>query len=385
MSHVFICYVHENREIVNRLRQELESFGITVWIDSQDLPPGVRIRQYIQQAIQEGAFFIACFSSEYHARERPFMNIELNIAIDELQRRPDDRVWFIPVKLNDCEIPNSSIGGGETLRDLVYVNLYENWNDNIARIRSVIQSGLTSQESDDQSANIPRPVESTIDESSDTSEGNSQEVNSIIAVYTNVIDLNPRHAEAYKRRGDLYLNQGEYERALVDFDTAIAIESENESENAMTYYRRGCVYMQTEDNDRALADFNKAIELNPTDVIFYLACSHIYGEEGEYERAISACDQMIELEPQNAIPYYQRGRMHVQRRDNERALTDFNKAIALSPTDAEVYYIRGHIYLERNQYELAIQDFDKAMELNPDHDEAIYYLAEAKRRKMEEE
>lgn len=385
MSHVFISYVHENTEIVNRLGQALESFDITVWIDLQDLFPGDRLRPRIRQAIQEGDFFLACFSREYHARERTFMNIELDVAIDELQRRPNNRVWFIPVKLNDCEIPDLDIGRGETLRDLVYVNLYENWDYNIGRICSIIQSGITSEESDDQSSNILRQVESTIDRSSDTSERNSQEVNSVIEDYSNVIDLNPRHAEAYKRRGDLYLSQGQYELALVDFNRAIELESENESENAMTYYRRGCVYIQREDNELALADFNKAIELNPTDVMFYFACSFVYTNEGEYERAILACNKMIELEPENAMLYAQRGRIYIQKEENELGLADFNKAIELNSTNAEDYNIRGLIYSEQNQYELAIQDFNKAIELNPDHTDAHYNRAEARRMRMSQE
>ena len=43
------------------------------------------------------------------------MSEELKIAIEELHRRPVDKVWFIPVKLNECEIPNIDIGGDETL------------------------------------------------------------------------------------------------------------------------------------------------------------------------------------------------------------------------------------------------------------------------------
>ena len=68
------------------------------------------------------------------------MNEELAIAIEELRQHPHDRIWFIPVKLNDCEIPDRDVGGGETLRDLHYVNLYEDWDDGIERIRRVIQS-----------------------------------------------------------------------------------------------------------------------------------------------------------------------------------------------------------------------------------------------------
>ena len=68
--------------------------------------------QTIRKAIREGAFFIACFSKEYHERDRTFMNEELTVAIEELRQRSDDHIWFIPVQLNECEIPNLDIGKG---------------------------------------------------------------------------------------------------------------------------------------------------------------------------------------------------------------------------------------------------------------------------------
>ena len=127
MNGVFISYVRENIEIVDRLYQALRSRGIQVWLDRNDIGPGLRWKREIRRAIQQGAYFIACFSQEYNARGRTYMNEELTIAIEELHQRPIDQAWFIPVKLNECEIPDRDIGGGETLRDLQYVNLYENW------------------------------------------------------------------------------------------------------------------------------------------------------------------------------------------------------------------------------------------------------------------
>ena len=118
MKKVFISYVRENMEIVDRLYQELKSHGIQVWLDRNDIGLGLRWKREIRRAIQQGTFFIGCFSQEYHNRDRTYMNEELTIAIEELRQRPIDQAWFIPVKLNEREIPDLDIGGGETLRDL---------------------------------------------------------------------------------------------------------------------------------------------------------------------------------------------------------------------------------------------------------------------------
>ena len=141
MRHVFISYCHENKDVVDKLCQALTSNGVNVWIDRNNIKPGMPWKQAIQQAIHHGDFFIACFSKEYNDRDKTFMQKELSIAIEKLQQKPIDRVWFIPIKLNECEIPDINIGEGETLQDLQYVNLYEDWNTGIEQILNIMPPG----------------------------------------------------------------------------------------------------------------------------------------------------------------------------------------------------------------------------------------------------
>ena len=140
MPHVFISYVHNNKRIVQRLCDGLETQGVTVWLDRNDIAPGIDFRQAIRRAIENGAFFIACFSKEYSDKGRTYMNEELTLAIDELRQYPTDRAWFIPVKLNRCEIPDRRISAVETLGDIQCVELYSDWDDGVQRIADVILS-----------------------------------------------------------------------------------------------------------------------------------------------------------------------------------------------------------------------------------------------------
>ena len=140
LQHAFISYCYADKAAVDRLYNCFTARGINVWLDRNDLQPGMRWKDAIQQAIHQGAYFIACFSQESNAREQTYMHEELSLAVEKLRERPFDKVWFIPVKLNACEIPDIDIGGGTTLRDLQYVNLYENWETGIQRIVDVMLS-----------------------------------------------------------------------------------------------------------------------------------------------------------------------------------------------------------------------------------------------------
>ena len=139
MPNVFISYVRENSEAVERLAQALKTHGIKVWLDKNDIMPGQRWKNAIRTAISQGDFFIACFSTESVSRSRTYMNKELALAIEELSLRPANRAWFIPVLLSKCDIPDRAIGGGENLSDIQCELLYENWDEGIKRIVAVIQ------------------------------------------------------------------------------------------------------------------------------------------------------------------------------------------------------------------------------------------------------
>ena len=161
MPHVFISYVRENAREVKRLVKALEAHNIDVWLDRDRIKPGQRWKDVIRSAITEGAFFLACFSSEYLARKRSYMNEELTLAIDELRQRQFDRAWFIPVQLSPGEMPDRSIGGGETLKSIQWVALYDDWNSGITRIvdtiapnRKVLAEQLERLQSDSARARI---------------------------------------------------------------------------------------------------------------------------------------------------------------------------------------------------------------------------------------
>jgi hypothetical protein len=147
MSHVFISYVRENEQDVERLCDELRQRGIEPWRDREQIQPGQRWRQAIRHAIEDGAFFLACFSTEYTTRDSTYMNEELTLAIDELRQRPTDRAWFIPVLLSNCSLPDRDIGGGETLRDLQWVALWEGWQEGIRRIVSTVKDSVREKPS----------------------------------------------------------------------------------------------------------------------------------------------------------------------------------------------------------------------------------------------
>ena len=303
MKKVFISYVSENIEIVDRLYQELKSHGIQVWLDRNDLSPGLRWKREIRRAIQQGAFFIACFSKEYNMRDRAYMNEELVIAIEELRQRPVDQAWFIPVKLNECDIPDLAIGPGETLRDLQYVNLYEDWDVNIQRICEIVQPAS----SETINANT---VEQSVDLNAvaeffkGLTYQNRRNYEKAVEHYTEALNLNPQLVDAYNNRGNTYLNKKSLVGcAIEDYTRAIDLKPDY----ATAYYNRGTAYYNQNEYNRAIEDFNAAIDLNPNFVEAYHNRGTAYTDKDEVNRAVEDFNKTIELKPNLAQAYSNRG------------------------------------------------------------------------------
>ncbi|MEA5366464.1 toll/interleukin-1 receptor domain-containing protein [Amycolatopsis sp., V23-08] len=143
-GHAFISYVHQDRDAVAKLQKILSSAGVPVWLDKEDLWPGEDWRLKIRRAItKESLVFIACFSKNSSARDVSYQNEELNLAVEQLRRRPPGGTpWLIPVRLDDCEIPEYEIAPGRMLDSLQMVDLFGKDRENAASrlVGAVIRS-----------------------------------------------------------------------------------------------------------------------------------------------------------------------------------------------------------------------------------------------------
>jgi hypothetical protein len=140
-GHVFISYVREDSDRVGQLHGALQAAGIPVWRDTADLWPGEDWRLKIRRAITDNALvFIACFSLAALARGKCYQNEELALAIEQLRLRQPDDPWLIPVRLDECDIPDRDIGSGRTLTSLQRADLFgDRFDDGATRLIAAIR------------------------------------------------------------------------------------------------------------------------------------------------------------------------------------------------------------------------------------------------------
>ena len=94
-------------------------------------------------------------------------------------------------------------------------------------------------------------------------------------------------ASSYIERGNKRFAKGEFERALADYDLAVA----SDPGNARAYHNRAITRYQLKDYERALADFGRAIELDPRFVEAYVDRGGVRYLMGDLDGAISDCNK----------------------------------------------------------------------------------------------
>lgn len=81
-----------------------------------------------------------------------------------------------------------------------------------------------------------------------------------IAIYDEILEINPGDIEAMTYKADALLEIGEVRWALNLSNTAI----EHDKEYALAYWQRACAYAQLEKQSEAIKDIEKALDLSET-------------------------------------------------------------------------------------------------------------------------
>ncbi|MEK0181082.1 tetratricopeptide repeat protein [Microcoleus anatoxicus] len=147
--------------------------------------------------------------------------------------------------------------------------------------------------------------------------------------FTQAIQINPDHLEAYQGRGELYYNIGEYQNAILDFSQVIRLKSND----LQAYNNRGLSYLKINNLQNARSDFERVIQLNPNLAEAYLSSGITRFKLNDYSGAVNDLTQAIERPSSDnictACAYKIRGIAQSQLGNRQGAVADLEKAAQL--------------------------------------------------------
>ena len=209
-----------------------------------------------------------------------------------------------------------------------------------------------------------------------------------VVAFTKGIELKPTESK-YTFRANCYMELGEFDFALSDYNSAIEIEPEY----ATAYYRRGILYKRTEQLKKSEEDFIKALELNEEDYDAMIELGFIRIQTGKKD-AIKYFNRAIKVKP-SADNYYWRVKARQKiliREDSIKKLSagkfvkcnysedvifnkkqasedvkDLNKAIKLDSDNKTLYQMRADRLITLQNYSKALEDYNFLIKKSPDN------------------
>jgi tetratricopeptide (TPR) repeat protein len=173
-------------------------------------------------------------------------------------------------------------------------------------------------------------------------------------------------------RAGTYRSLGLHALAVVDMDTAIALQP-----HADMYNNRGYSKSLLGLHQEALDDLNTAIALDPSNIYAWYNRADIHIAVNHLPEAIECLTRAIEMCSSNDLIglYNDRGFVYNSLKQYHHAITDFSTALARDPTYHRAYNNRGYAYLQCGEFDLALADLTKCIEQWPEYPNAFSHRA----------
>ena len=219
---------------------------------------------------------------------------------------------------------------------------------------------------------------------------------SSIADYTKAIEIDMKgrpSMHAAKYRGELYMEMGEYEKAVDDF--SLAISGSQWWKNL--YIERGEAYLKLKQYEKVIENANAYMSINEKpDIYFLKQRSLAYEKLGQKEKAKVDLSLIEELKAEQRKESERQEKMlekqkeiskkasdsRIAKKQRQRNLKEKEKhaaiinqctaMIELNDRDAKAYCLRGQSLIVLKEYKDAIKDFSRAIQLNRDYAAAYY-------------
>ncbi|MBI3170094.1 MAG: TIR domain-containing protein [Chloroflexi bacterium] len=103
---VFLCHASTDKPKVRELYRYLRKRGIQPWFDEEHLVGGQDWQVEIPKALATSDAIIICLTKNSVDKEG-YIQKEIKFALDKALEMPEGRIFLIPVKFEECEVPFS--------------------------------------------------------------------------------------------------------------------------------------------------------------------------------------------------------------------------------------------------------------------------------------
>lgn len=210
-----------------------------------------------------------------------------------------------------------------------------------------------------------------------------------IASLEKLVQKYPHVAPFHVQLGDLYVKAGDDERALAEYNTALA----NQPNFLEATVKLGTQHMRRGRFVDAALTFNRAVELNDRLIGAFAGLGAAQHACGRTNESLATFDLAASLEPSTTLLFSETMRLQLQSEPQfahdveddaspvqhdtllQEAVRRHQQAIANAPNHADVHYRYGLLLRQLGRHGEATQAFRNAVSINPMYTKALIKLA----------
>lgn len=193
-------------------------------------------------------------------------------------------------------------------------------------------------------------------------EGEEEVADPTIDNVSKAIDGDPYDPSLYFLRANLYYDEGSFELAIKDMQSAVMLDS-----TVVDYYIvLSQLFIETGNAEKAIKSMQKAIAIDPGDVTSYLLAGKYAYIVQEYQAAVDFLNQALELEVTNPDAYFLKGAVYRDMGDTNKAISNFQTCVEQDPSYDEAYLQIGLLYAA-SQNDKAVDYFTNTIKSNPEN------------------
>jgi tetratricopeptide (TPR) repeat protein len=143
--------------------------------------------------------------------------------------------------------------------------------------------------------------------------------------FNEMLQSDPSDILALNNRANAYVQLGDIQKALADFDRAISLDNRKN----FLFFNRGIAHARTNQLNEAIADYTAALYLNPQDTRALTNRGNLYIKTANLRAALADYDAALKIDPKLAKATYDRAQARRQAGDPKGALADYRMASKL--------------------------------------------------------
>jgi tetratricopeptide (TPR) repeat protein len=142
-----------------------------------------------------------------------------------------------------------------------------------------------------------------------------------------------------------HLRKAEYKEAIAVMTNLI----EQEPKDADHYRFRAELYRLSSKIKKAREDYQRVVELTPDSGVGYNGLAEVYLQDGEYEQALPYAQKSMEMEPEHWVPAYNLGMIEDRRGNWSASVAPLRKALELGIPDSR-HRLLTHLWIARSYF-----------------------------------